>query len=55
MNKELEAGYAAYVHSAMVAIDRVVSELELEGFDKLTIIDALDEYADLYEEHGFIR
>lgn len=55
MNQELEAGYASYVHAAMVAIDRLVSELELEGYDKITIVDALDEYADLYEEHGFIR
>lgn len=55
MNKELEAGYGSYIQAAMVAIDRVVSELEGEGFDKDLIIDALDEYADLYEEYGFIR
>lgn len=55
MNKELEAGYGSYVHAVMVAIDRVVDELEQEGMDKHTIIDALDRYADLYEEHGFIR
>ena len=55
MNKELEAGHAAYIHAAMVAIDRLVDQLELEGYDKPTIIEALDEYADLYEEYGFIR
>jgi len=55
MNEEVAPGYASYVHAAMVAIDRLVDELELEGFDKGIIIEALDEYADLYEEHGFIR
>ena len=55
MNKELEAGYGSYMQAAMVAIDRVVAELEGEGFDKDLIIDALDEYADLYKEYGFIR
>ncbi len=55
MNKELEAGRAAYIHAAMVAIDRLVSDLEVEGYDKGLIVEALDEYADLYEEYGFIR
>lgn len=55
MNHELEAGYGSYVQAVMVAIDRVVSELEVEGFDKDLIIDALDEYADLYEEYGQLR
>lgn len=55
MNKELEAGYGSYLHAAMVSIDRVVADLEEEGFDKDLIIEALDEYANLYEEYGFIR
>ena len=28
MNKELQAGYGAYLQAAMVAIDRVVADLE---------------------------
>lgn len=55
MNKELEAGYGSYLQAAMVAIDRVVSELEVEGFDKDLIIEAMDEYTDLYEEYGQLR
>ena len=55
MNKELEAGYGSYLHAAMVAIDRAIADLEEEGFDKDLLIEALDEYADLYEEYGFIR
>ena len=55
MNHELEAGYGSYIQAAMVAIDRVVAELETEGFDKDLIIEALDEYADLYEEYGQLR
>ena len=55
MNHELQAGHAAYIQAAMVAIDRLVDQLEQEGFDKDLIIEALDEYADLYEEYGFIR
>lgn len=54
-NKELEAGRAAYLQAAMVAIDRLVDELEQEGYEKDLIIEALDEYADLYEAYGFIR
>ena len=55
MNKELEAGYGSYLQAAMVAIDLVVSELEVEGFDKDLIIEAMDEYTDLYEEYGQLR
>ena len=55
MNQELQAGYGSYLQAAMAAIDRVVSDLELEGFDKDLIIEALDEYADLYEEYGQLR
>ena len=55
MNHELQAGYSAYLQSAMAAIDRVVAELEVEGFDKDLIIEAMDEYADLYEEYGQLR
>ena len=55
INSEVQAGRGSYIQAAMIAIDRVVAELEQEGFDKDLIIDALDEYADLYEEHGYIR
>ena len=55
MNKELEAGYGSYLQAAMVAIDRVIAELEVEGFDKDLIIEAMDEYTDLYEEYGQLR
>ena len=56
MNEELAAGYEAYKQAAMVAIDRVIAELETqEGFDKDLLIDALDEYTDLFEEYGQLR
>ena len=55
MNKELEAGHNAYLQAAMVAIDRVIAELEVEGFDKDLIIEAMDEYTDLYEAYGQLR
>ena len=55
MNKELEAGHGSYLQAAMAAIDRVVADLEVEGFDKDLIIEAMDEYADLYEEYGQLR
>ena len=55
MNHELQAGYGSYLQAAMAAIDRVVAELEIEGFDKDLIIEAMDEYADLYEEYGQLR
>ena len=55
MNQELQAGYGSYLQAAMAAIDRVVSDLELEGFDKDLIVEALDEYADLYDEYGQLR
>ena len=55
MNHELQAGRTSFIQAGMVAIDRVVDDLELEGFDKDLIIEALDEYADLYEAYGQLR
>ena len=56
MNEELIAGYEAYKQAAMVAIDRVIAELESQdGFYKELLIDALDEYTDLFESYGQLR
>ena len=54
MNKELEAGRAAYVAAVVHAIDELAADLEREGIDFGITVEGIEEYLEICKEYGSV-